>query len=77
MKMLFVKKFSVDAYKWYPNNFVSEFVKKFAQNKYYSGGAYDKITEKVMAMSNDRTKDLLIELVEKNFEVGLKILRES
>ena len=31
-------------------------VKKAAKNKYYSGGAYDKITEKVMQMPGDKAK---------------------
>ncbi len=69
--------FSDDAYQWFPNFDVNKFIKKFAENKYYSGGAYDIIKEKVMKMPSDKAKDFLINLLDKNFEVGLKILRES
>ena len=70
-------KFSDDAYKWYPNISVNIFLKEFAKNKYYSGGAYDKLTEKIMQMPSEKAKEFLIKLLDKNFEVGLKILRES
>mgnify|MGYP002624407711 CR=1 FL=1 len=70
-------KFSDDAYKWYPNFALAEFIKEFAKNKYYSGGAYDKLTEKIMQMPSEKAKEFLIKLLDKNFEVGLKILRES
>lgn len=66
-----------DTYDWYPNLRVKEIVKKFAENKYYSGGAYDKLIARVMQMSDDDAKKLLIALLNKNFEVGLKLLRES
>ncbi|MBQ6296992.1 MAG: hypothetical protein IJK81_04780 [Selenomonadaceae bacterium] len=71
------RKFPGDAYQWYPNLRVKEIVKKFAENKYYSGGACDKVTARVMRMSNEDAKKLLIELLDKNYEVGLKLLRES
>ena len=70
-------KVTSDAYQWYPNVQTSEVVKEFAKNKYYSGGAYDKVTEQVRNMSDSDAKKLLIELVDKNYEVGLKLLRES
>ena len=69
-------KFQTDPYNWYPNVGVNELVKNIAENKYYSGGAYDKVTEKVMRMPDEDAKKILIELLDKNFEVGLKILRE-
>ena len=71
------RKFRGDAYEWYPNFRVKEIVKKFAENKYYSGGAYDKVTARVTQMPNEDAKKLLIALLNKNFEVGLKLLRES
>ena len=71
------RKFQGDAYQWYPNLRVKEIVEKFAENKYYSGGAYDKLIARVMQMSNEDAKKLLIALLNKNFEVGLKLLRES
>ena len=70
-------KFSGDAYQWYPNLRVKDIVEKFAENKYYSGGACDKVTTRVMKMSNADAKKLLIELLDRNYEVGLKLLRES
>ena len=70
------KKFQNDPYNWYPNVGANELVKRFAENKYYNGGAYDKVTEKVMNMPDEDAKKILIELLDKNFEVGLKILRE-
>ena len=70
-------KISGDAYQWYPNLLAKEIVSKFAENKYYMGWAHDKVTEKVGKMSADAAKKLLVELVGKDFEVGLKILRES
>lgn len=65
-----------DPYQWYPNVRVKNLVKKFAENKYFSGGAYDKVTERVMRMSDGDAKALLIKLLEKNYEVGIKLLRE-
>ena len=65
-----------DPYQWYPNVRVKNLVKKFAENKYYNGGAYDKVTERVMRMSDSDAKELLIKLLEKNYEVGIKVLRE-
>lgn len=70
-------KISGDAYQWYPNLRVKEIVEKFAENKYFSGGACDKVTARVMRMSNEDAKKLLIELLDRNYEVGLKLLRES
>ena len=69
-------KFPGDAYQWYPNLLVKEIIEKFAENKYYSGGAYDKLIARVMRMSNEDAKKLLVALLNKNFKVGLKLLRE-
>lgn len=71
------RQFPGDAYQWYPNLRAKEIIKKFAENKYFSGGACDKVTMRVMRMSNEEAKKLLIELLDKNYEVGLKLLRES
>lgn len=71
------KKFRGDAYQWYPSVLVNEIVKDFAENKYYSGGAYEKLTVKVMNMSSEDAKKLLIDLLDKNYEVGLKLLKVS
>ncbi|MBR4643448.1 MAG: hypothetical protein IKO74_12145 [Selenomonadaceae bacterium] len=69
--------FSGDFYQWYPNVRVEEIVEEFTKNKYYSGGAYDKLTERVMRMSNEDAKKLLIKLLDKNYEVGMALLRED
>ena len=68
--------FSGDAYQWYPNIHAQKFVDEFARGKYYSGGAYDKVTELVMRMPNEEAKNLLIKLLDKNYEVGMELLRE-
>lgn len=70
-------KFPGEAYQWYPSVRIKELVAEIARNKYYSGGAYDKIRERVEHMPPENAKTLLIELLDKNYEVGLKILRES
>ena len=70
-------KFPGDAYQWYPNMRVKDLVTEIARNKYYSGGAYDKISELVGKMEPADAKALLIELLDKTFEVGLRILREG
>ena len=70
-------KLSSEAYRWYPNSRTTELVKKFAENKYYSGGACEKLTEKVERMSAEEAKKLLLDLLDKNYEVGLKLLRET
>ena len=71
------KKFSGDAYQWYPSVRVKDIIEKFAENKYYTGEAHDKVTEQVMRMADEEAKRLLIELLDKNYEVGLKLLEES
>lgn len=70
-------KLSGDAYQWYPSTYVGEIIEEFTKNKYYSGGAYDKLTERVMRMSNEDAKKLLIKLLDKNYEVGMALLRED
>lgn len=71
-------KISADAYSWYPNNdSVKKLVNKCAENKYYIGGVYEKLTARVMQMSDSEAKHLLIELLNKNYEVGLKVLSEK
>ena len=64
-----------DAYDWWFNNAkVSEILKQWAKNKYYSGGVYDQLIERVNKMSSEEAKKLLINLLDKNYEVGLKLL---
>ncbi|MBR6012951.1 MAG: hypothetical protein IK062_04105 [Selenomonadaceae bacterium] len=70
-------KFRGDVYQWYPSVRANEIVKEFSENKYYSGGAYEKLTARVMKMSSEDAKKLLIDLLDKNYEVGLKLLKES
>lgn len=70
------KKFQNNPYNWYPNVGVNELLKNFAEDKYFGGGAYDEAIKKVKAMPDEDAKKILIELLKKNFEVGLKILRE-
>lgn len=69
-------KFQNNPYNWYPNINVNELVEDFAKDKYFTGGAYDKAIQKVVEMPDEDAKKILIELLDKNFEVGLKILRE-
>ncbi|MBQ9486954.1 MAG: hypothetical protein IJU91_04005 [Selenomonadaceae bacterium] len=70
-------KLNVDAYEWYSNTRVNEVVEEFARNKYYSGGAYDKVSAKVQRMSDKEAKELLMKLLDKNYEVGINLLRED
>lgn len=71
-------KFPGEAYKWYSDVCgVKELVEEIARNKYYSSGACEKIKERVERMPPEDAKALLIELIDKNYEVGLKLLRES
>lgn len=69
-------KFRGEVYDWYLDKRASAIINELAKNKYYSGGAYDKVTARVMRMSDEDAKKLLIELLDKNYEVGLKLLRE-
>lgn len=71
------RKFPGDPYYWYPNMRVQEIIEEFAKNKYYSGGACEQVKSRVIKMSDEEAKKLLIELLDKNFEVGLKLLMES
>ena len=57
-------KISGDVYRWYPNMRVLELVDEIAKNKYFSGGAYEKLTARVCAMSREEAKRLLLELVD-------------
>lgn len=66
-----------DVYQWHSSNRAKKIVKELAENKYYDGGAYDKVTARVMQMPDDVAKKLLIELVDKSYEVGVKLLKES
>ena len=71
-------KFRGEVYQWYPkNSFLKNLLDECARNKYYSGGAYDKVNELVQRMSGDEAKELLIKLLDKNYEVGIKLLKES
>ena len=72
-----LEKLNIEPYHWYNNTRVNDVIEAFAKNKYYNGGAYDKVTARVMQMSDEDAKKLLIELLDKNYEVGLKLLRES
>ncbi len=67
-------KSSKEPYQWHN---AKEIIKNFAKNKYYTGSAHDKVTARVEQMSAEAAKKLLVELVDKDFEVGLKILKES
>ena len=71
------RKFVGDAYQWYSNSQANKIVNELAKNKYYSGGAYDKVNARINRMTDREAKDLLLKLVDKNYEVGLKLLRES
>ena len=66
-----------DAHQWYPNIRATAVIEDFAKKKYYDGGAYDKVSARVMRMSDSEAKQLLISLLDKNYEVGLKLLREG
>ena len=71
-----LERYQGDVYQWYPSVRVNAVVEKFAENKYYNGNACDKVTERVMRLPAEDAKKLLIELLDKNFEVGLKLLQE-
>lgn len=71
------QKFQGEIYNWYPNSHVNEILNEFAKKKYYNGGAYEKLTTKVMKMTDEDAKQLLIKLLDNNYEVGLKLLKES
>lgn len=77
IRNLLETKFSGEIYDWYPNVRVNKIINEFAKNKYYNGGGYDKVTERVMRMSDEEAKNLLIDLLDKNYEVGLKLLKVS
>lgn len=66
---------TTDAHQWYPNIRATEIIADFAKKKYYDGGAYDKVSARVMRMSDSEAKQLLLRLLNKNYEVGLKLLR--
>ena len=70
-------KTSNQPYEWYSNSRVNSVIEKLVENKYYTGEAHDKVTARVMQMPGEDAKKLLIELLDKNYEVGLKLLRES
>ena len=67
-------KFPGDAHQWYSSVRVQDIIEKFAENKYYTGEAHDKVTARVMQMSDEDAKKLLIELIDKSYEVGVKVL---
>ena len=69
-------KFPDDAYDWYANEQVKNIVKKFVEKKYFTSNTHDKIAAHVEQMSAEDAKKLLIELLNKNYEVGLKLLKE-
>ena len=69
--------FAGEIFQWYPNILINKIIEKFAENKYYTGNAHDRVTAHVMKMSANDAKKLLIELLDKNYEVGLKLLREA
>ena len=68
------RKFQGDAYDWFNNVKVNEILARWAKNKYYSGGVYDQLLAQVNKMSSEDAKKLLIDLLDKNYEVGLKLL---
>ncbi|MBR1421803.1 MAG: hypothetical protein IJ575_12220 [Selenomonadaceae bacterium] len=70
-------KSKIEIYEWYPNVHVNQIIQEFVRNKYYTGELHDKLTERIERMSDREAKQLLIDLVDKNYEVGLKLLRES
>ena len=67
--------FSGHPFHWFPNILINKIVEQFAENKYYTGDAHDRVTAQVMKMSDKEAKTLLIELLDKNYEIGLKLLR--
>ncbi|MCR5834345.1 MAG: hypothetical protein K6G55_06840 [Selenomonadaceae bacterium] len=70
-------KFQGDIYQWYPSIQSQEIIKKFAERKYYTSETNEKIKETVTRMSDREAKNLLINLLDSNYEVGIKLLRES
>lgn len=67
--------FSDDAYQWYPNLAVNEFIKNFAKNKYRQSNAHAQAHARAAQLSNTNARKMLLELLDKNYEVGLKFLK--
>ncbi len=65
-----------DAYDWHYNDCVKNIVEKFVENKYFTSETHDRLTARVEQMPAEDAKKLLIELLDKNYEVGLKLLKE-
>jgi hypothetical protein len=64
-----------DVYQWYPNNLLKGVIEKLSKKKYFSGGLHDKVVAGINRMPADKAKKMLLELIEKDYEVALKLLK--
>lgn len=70
-----LKKLAVD-YKIVVESQNFSVIEKLSRKKYFSGGLHDKVVAGINRMPADEAKKMLLELVEKDYEVALKILKE-
>ncbi len=63
----------VDVYDWYDSPVVKQKIQQMADAEYYAGGS-DKAVELIRKMSDSELKKHLIELVQKDTELGMKII---
>lgn len=63
----------VDVYDWYDSPVVKQKIQQMADAEYYAGGS-DKAVGLIGKMSDSELKKRLIELVQKDIELGMKII---
>lgn len=63
----------VDVYDWYDSPIVKQKIKQMADAEYYAGGS-DKAVGLIGKMSDSELKKRLIELIQKDIELGIKII---
>ncbi|MCX4363809.1 MAG: hypothetical protein OSJ74_10590 [Clostridia bacterium] len=63
----------VDVYDWYDSPVVKQKIREMADAEYYAGGS-DKAIGVIGKMSDSELKKRLIELVQKDIELGMKII---
>jgi len=68
-----LKSLPVDEYDWYDNPIVKQKILQMADAEYYAGGS-DKAVGLLDKMSDFELKKRLIELVQKDIELGIKII---
>lgn len=63
----------VDVYDWYDSPIIKQKIQQIADAEYYAGGS-DKAVGLIGKMSDSELKKRLIELVQKDIELGMKII---